>query len=340
MKKNKQMNSAQKKLVTLGLASAVILLHPVKAKAEYPTRCTALQISFDLENQEVDVSDVSLHSVITKLRQATRSGTCDFRTAKKDSDEGYVYLTYKTNTAESGYAYDSTRSVYISTSSNMDSLGFHWLNSYSGSANTDINILNRGDIEFKLNKKTPGKTVINLDDITKGFSEVYTSGAAGYTWNMAREYPTIVNNSRSVTLIYRPSCSAKVNDASFGIQTVDAIKKGTVEKEVNIEVSCEDILPHYTLMLNSSRGIADAQKGIIKSDHSNIGYQLNWGQGDGSSVAAAGTAVTLGEVLTASNPEKKDFKLPVKIRPIILDRAQGVVAGNANSDMTVTLEFK
>jgi len=322
---------------TAALAIFISMPNKVWAWSYTPPRCKPLEIRLNGPSV-IDVSEKQIGDSIMQLDQE-RVGTCDFTNGMGDdrpSKIGWIYLL--TVSKDSGY--DSKKLVYVKDASDVMWMGTGSDIVYANAGNLDINVMTKAKPQIILNKKlAPGLTQIDLATIYNG---VRTAGVGGYHHARKDETNAVISfQNQMVNLIYRPSCSAKVNDVAFGIQTVDSIKKGTVEKEASIEVSCEAILPNYSITLNSSKGIKDAKKGIINSAHNNIGYQLNWGKGDGSEVSSSGTAVTLGEQLEpATKPNKNNFTLPLKVKPVILNNMQGVTSGNADSDVTITLEFK
>ncbi|MHC9060965.1 hypothetical protein [Pantoea sp. y20] len=323
--------------------TAILVLMPFKifAWTYTPPRCTDLAINFTAKNTEIDVSEVAYKGVVTTLSH-TKSGVCNFTNGMGDdrpSKAGWGYLLLW---PKKEYGYDSHNIIYVEGASQDRTLyvGQYYFNSYADSEKTQASIFSKPEQNLLMNKMPPpGKTIIPLSDLFS--AQAHTAGVGGFSHARKDESVVVSYSTPTITLIYRPSCSAKVNDIAFGVQTVDSIKKGNAEKEALIEVSCEAILPAYSITLNSSKGINDVKKGIIKSAHNNIGYQLSWGKGDGSQVGALGTAVELGVPLSPdTKPIKNNFTIPLKVKPMVLKNTQGVTSGNADSDITITLEFK
>jgi len=124
-----------------------------------------------------------------------------------------------------------------------------------------------------------------------------------------------------------------------GAPTASAIVAGTVTPQTaTVTVSCDDILPKYTVKVSSPNGTqGNATDGVIKSNNASVGYRLSWKEGQ---VASAGSNIQLDSVLTpATQPTANTFKLPISVKPVALVPQADVTAGPANSAIRIDLAF-
>ncbi|EAR9301724.1 hypothetical protein KHA76_003628 [Salmonella enterica subsp. houtenae serovar 44:z36,[z38]:-] len=187
-----------------------------------------------------------------------------------------------------------------------------------------------------LNKKIPGRTKINpLFFIRNDF----VSLIGGYPDSLQSEFVAI-SGVKDIDLVYTPSCSARLENVVFPEQTSSAIQSGTVTpQQASINVSCDDILPKYTVKISSPRGIPDDKTptdGIIKSDNPSVGYRLTWGDNQvGTGNVALNSALT-----PARLPSTSNFSLPIDIRPVsLVPKVEDIISGPSGSSIQVDLTF-
>lgn len=156
-----------------------------------------------------------------------------------------------------------------------------------------------------------------------------------------KETATLTGDAnKTITLVYTPTCSASVNDVAFpGAPTASAIVAGTITPQTaTVTVSCDDILPKYTVKVSSPNGTqGNATDGVIKSNNASVGYRLSWKEGQ---VASVGSNIQLDSVLTpATQPTTNTFNVPISVKPVALVPLANVTAGPANSAIKIDLTF-
>ncbi|MEG0210543.1 hypothetical protein [Hafnia sp.] len=193
------------------------------------------------------------------------------------------------------------------------------------------------NIDIILNKSIVGSQDIDISNI---FSQANAVVYYGFGWNAHSTPPSFVFTTSRIKLINNATCSASVNNVTFpGTLTSSAIVAGTVTPQTaTVNVSCNDILPKYTVRVSSPHGThGNARDGVIKSNNATIGYRLSWKEGQ---VATAGSNIQLDSVLTPKVlPVQNSFTLPISVRPLALVPQANVKAGSANSAIKIDLTF-
>lgn len=185
-------------------------------------------------------------------------------------------------------------------------------------------------------KIPPGKTVVNPSFFfTKNFySQVgeYTTGLALQKELVAFSAPT------SMTLINNASCAVSVNDVTFGDQTVPTVKTNSVEsKTINIDFTCNAVLPAYTLSISGRDGANNATNGVINvKNNSSVGYQFTWGN---NTVKPVNSAVTVNGIAITPNtkPTTNSFTIPITVKPVALSTQP--IPGLANTALTINVKL-
>ncbi|EME7695730.1 hypothetical protein VZ957_004538 [Salmonella enterica] len=183
-----------------------------------------------------------------------------------------------------------------------------------------------------------GKKIINLDSITNGFQNISTTWGE-YAWNLKPTAANVSNYARQLILTYTPTCSASVNNVAFGSRTVNELNSG-IKMQANVNISCNDILPTYSIKVSSDVG---ATNNILKSDNSTVGYSLTWGNTSEAGLSVSNQPVVLDRVITlpyGRRPSRQSFDIPLIIAPVstALPGAD-ITPGPANSRINIELKF-
>lgn len=299
-------------------------------------RCTNLKFSVDLLNHknEINISDKAVGDEVTRLVPTLISGTCAGTTLDKGSIVATsVNFQNDCPDATEGWVFDDDNNVKLRCADGTTGL-------FSGPATSGGYQPQPLNESFVLTNKKIGRTIVNIGNMTRNFAEVWTHGWT-YTNAPEREMDAIVvNNVGSfLTLINIPTCTASVNNVNFNSVIPSDIKNGNVTtKTSDITLTCNGILPSYTIKLSSPKGIdGQATDGVIKSDNSTIGYHLTWGN---NRIANAGDSVNLNTTLTPKqSPSQASFHIAVKIKPIGINASGRISPGTANSSLNINLKF-
>lgn len=297
-------------------------------------RCTNLAFTVNLNQTEVNVVGGKVGDEITRMLPQLISGTCQGSSINA-LNSTILFSVAANNTC-------STAQLVVGVSDNQNIVSTNCASGRAGlftGPAIGVYVPNAVGWPIYLKQKVPGKTVINLNSMTNGFSQIWTAGNSFGTLPQL-EQASVVNNTSTITLIYTPTCSASVDDVIFpGTTTPSAIAAGTITPQnTTVRVQCDDILPKYSIRVSSPRGThGNAANGVIKRDNPTVGYYLNWAQGQ---VAAANSPVQLDTVLTpVTKPTAASFNIPVAVKPVALVPQGDIQSGPANSAIQVDLTF-
>ncbi|WP_272691100.1 spore coat protein U domain-containing protein [Providencia sp. PROV116] len=188
-------------------------------------------------------------------------------------------------------------------------------------------------IVYLQKKPPPGKTVVNP---TYMLTRNFYSRIGPFTNTMQKETVSF-SAPTSMTLINNASCAVSVNDVAFGDQTATSVQSNTIaSKTININFTCNAVLPAYTISFSGRDGGAPNNGIISVKDNSSVGYQLTWGNG---TVKPANSAVvTNGMPITPNTkPTTNNFTVPVIVKPVALS-AQAI-PGLANTALTINVKL-
>ncbi|MCU6198650.1 hypothetical protein KWI12_17465 [Citrobacter cronae] len=291
----------------------------------------------------VEVAGVGINEVVADLNVSSISGTCN---------TGFDYSPPGTGAPGKGFVVYEVNNCLSNVSKDRDGIvGMFCLGGNSGilefsQSGDNVPTPLMGKHAFTLQKKDfIGRKEIDLRDITKSFSQLYTTWG-NYDW---RPKPVIAKvmsaNANKLVLTYTPTCSANVNNVIFpGTPSPSAIINRTVDsQQANVLVQCNDILPKYSITIDSMYGIHSANDGVIKSTNSSVGYQLTWGGNlPNSGLTEKGNVKLLTPLIlrNGSRPTGNNFNIPVDITPISLATpGKDVTPGPANAAMVIALTF-
>ncbi|SUB84084.1 P pilus assembly protein, pilin FimA [Pragia fontium] len=251
--------------------------------------------------------------LVDQYRKAS-TGLCAYGRVNKISADNYLRFTANANCGDTAWLLLSDRT----TSGN----GYAALKGPGGDIDSGI---------LYLENKTPlGKTTVNP---TFMLTRNFYSRIGEHQSTLMKEMVTFTAPP-SIVLINKVSCSVAVNDVSFGTQTVGALKSGTIaDKSINIDFSCNGVLPAYTLSFSGQDGVNNADNGIIKvKDNASIGYQFKWGN---ALVKPTNSAVTVNDspISPATLPKGQNFTVPILVKPVLLSASP--IPGNANTALII-----
>lgn len=196
--------------------------------------------------------------------------------------------------------------------------------------------------DFVLERKMPGVTEISIQDVLgPGLHSQIFSAYNLFDWyNESENGSNISVNPRKLRLIYRPTCSASVNNVDFGKLNVSDITKGVTKKAI-VDIDCNDLLLAYSIKISPGTG---TDNNVIFSDNDTVGYRLTWGD-----LSQSGLSTSLSNQLIAFNSELDNgskpldtrFSIPINITPVSrLPYGEDIKPGKADSVINIELKFK
>lgn len=291
----------------------------------------------------VEVSGLAINDPVADLYVSSISGTCNTgldHSPPDTSRPGKGFIVYDVREClPGGVAKDSTGIVgMLCVNKSSGLLEFaEWGNNIPAPL--------KAPHAFTLQTKNfIGKQEIDLTSITKGFTNLYTTWG-NYDWRQ-KPLMALVNstNANKLVLRYTPACSATVNNVVFpGTPSSSSISNGTISpQQAEVKIQCNDILPKYSVTIDSPHGIHN-KDGIIKSTNDSVGYRLTWGNNLSNSGLVAKGNVQLSKPLeleAGARPHGNNFSIPVDITPVSLTSAgKDIIPGPANSELLITLKF-
>lgn len=188
----------------------------------------------------------------------------------------------------------------------------------------------------------PGVTEISIQDVLgSGLHGQMFSAYNLFDWHNEQEDGSNISvSSRKLKLIYRPTCSASVNNVDFGNINVGEIING-VTKQAVVDIDCNDLLLAYSINILSNTG---TDKNVIFSDNATVGYSLTWGDlsQSGLNTSLSNQPIELNsELNNGSKPLNTRFSIPINITPVSrLPFGKDIKPGNADSVINIELKFK
>ncbi|HFG4856836.1 TPA: hypothetical protein ACXZX6_000984 [Salmonella enterica] len=302
-------------------------------------RCTPLNfnISFGQE-EEIDITGKSLESDIASLSITNYGGIrCDGSYDKPHPAGGFVIV----QTGRSPLLVPSD--MKKSQISIADLGGRVGLLSFPTAVGIGYNPVKPHVMPIVLKRKRPGLTEISISDLLgSGFTNNILTAYNNYDWHNGSEPGNGItfDDNKKLRLIYRPTCSASVNNVDFGVLNVGDILKG-VTKQAVIDINCNDLLLAYSIKVTSDAGSDD---NVIRSENNTIGYRLNWGDlnNTGLDPSLSSKAIELNNKLDNRNdPTSTRFSIPINITPVSrLSFGNDIKPGKADSVINIELQFK
>ena len=247
----------------------------------------------------------------------TPSGLCPRGTVDKTSSNGYLRFR---STGSCG----NTSWLLLA---DYKTSGTGWTAVAGPGGGTDSGIM-------YLQKKTPpGRTTVNPSFM---FTRNFYSRIGDYPSTLMKE-TVAFSSPTSIVLVNKVSCGVSVNDVAFGTVTATAAKAGSIAaKNININFTCNNVLPTYSLSFTGNDGASNAANGIIKvKGNSSIGYQLKWGN---SAVKPVNTAVNVnGSAMAGVKPTTANFTVPLTVKPVLLTASP--VPGVANTALKINVKL-
>ncbi|EKS6154157.1 hypothetical protein QCB07_002272 [Salmonella enterica] len=294
----------------------------------------------------VEVSGVGINTPVASLvvENINPTARCDtgFSTSPFPGDvpPGKGFIVYRTSRCDNQTAKDSEGIVGIFCSSDGGGMSSSGILEFAGDHGPAPVTSLSGSHAFTLQSKNfIGRKVVDIDQITNAFHDL-SSTWGGYTWSLKPVAANVVNHARELILTYTPTCSASVNNVDFGIRTVDELNNG-VRMQANVNISCNDILPAYSIKISSDVGMS--KNGIINSENSTLGYRLTWGDLTDAGLSVSNQPVILDSVVTLINgrrPSTESFNIPLNIEPVsIASSGVDISPGSANSRINIELKF-
>ncbi|EBT2497846.1 hypothetical protein CJE50_23395 [Salmonella enterica] len=196
--------------------------------------------------------------------------------------------------------------------------------------------------DFILERKMPGVTEISIEDVLgAGFrGKIYTAYNK-YPWhNEPENGSNITVSPKKLRLIYKPTCSASVNNVDFGKLNVSDIIHG-VKKQAVVDINCDDLLLAYSIKVTSEAG---SDNNIIFSGNDTVGYSLTWGDlsQSGLTTSLSNQPIELNsELNNGSKPSGATFSIPINITPVSrLLLGEDIKPGKSDSMINIELKFK
>ncbi|EAR4614602.1 hypothetical protein EOH73_23715 [Salmonella enterica] len=194
-----------------------------------------------------------------------------------------------------------------------------------------------------LKRKRPGLTEIRISDLLgSGLTNNILTAYNNYDWHNGSEPGNGItfDDNKKLRLIYRPTCSASVNNVDFGELNVGDILKG-VTKQAIIDINCNDLLLAYSIKVTSNAGSDD---NVIRSKNNTVGYRLNWGDlnNTGLEPSFSSKEIELNNAMDNRNdPTSTRFSIPINITPVSrLSFGNDIKPGKADSVINIELQFK
>lgn len=222
----------------------------------------------------------------------------------------------------------------------VDEGGRVGLLSFPTGPNIGYNPVTPGFMPLVLKSKRPGLTVVKLSDIFgTGINNNILTAYNNFSLHLGRESGNIGFGRDTLRLIYRPTCSASVNNVDFGNLNVSDI--GGVTKQAYVDINCNDLLLAYSIKVTSGKGSDD--NGIF-SENDTVGYRLTWGDlnGTGLEPSLSDKQIELNNELDNRNdPTNTRFSIPINITPVSrLSFGNDIKPGKADSVINIELQFK
>lgn len=295
----------------------------------------------------VEVSGLAINATVADLLVNVNSGTCNTGLDHSPPDTlrpGKGFVVYEVGTCSGGVAKDSTGIVGTLCVDEGPGVKSSALLEFAEWGNNKPTPLIARHSFTLQTKDFIGEQVIDLTTITNDFKILYTTWG-NYNWRQ-KPLTAIVNSGKANKLVlrYTPACSATVNNVVFpGTPSPSSISNGTISpQQATVKIQCNDILPQYSVKIDSPLGIHD-KDGVIKSTNDSVGYRLTWGNNLSNSGLVAKGNVQLSKPLeleAGARPHGNNFSIPVDITPVSLASAgKDIIPGPANSELCITLTF-
>lgn len=300
-------------------------------------RCNNLNFNIEFAEQEVDITGKPLgfrfpSFLITNYGSITCDGSYD-----NDKSRGGFVIVQSGRSPTLAPLSDTKSQISIA-----DSGGRVGLLAFRTGNAIGMQHVSPGVQDFILEKKMPGETVISIQDVLgSGLHGRMFSAYNLFDWyNEQEDGSNISVSSRKLKLIYRPTCSASVNNVDFGNINVGEIING-VTKQAVVDIDCNDLLLAYSINISSNTG---TDKNVIFSDNATVGYSLTWGDlsQSGLNTSLSNQPIELNSELNNGNkPLNTRFSIPINITPVSrLPFGKDIKPGKADSVINIELKFK
>lgn len=339
--KTSKKNVGRRILSLIFWGGSTIFFSSGEAQAAPPApRCTPLNFSIEFAQTEIDITGMSVpNDDLVRLSLTNYAGIeCDGSSFDlANIAAGFVVV----QTGQSPILIP--REPNKSQVSIPDSKGFVGLLSFPTGKDIGYKPVIQHTMAIELIKKRPGATDISIFDLLgSGLKDNMYSAFNGYdNLNIKERGEGITfGDKTTLRLIYRPTCSASVNNVDFGNLNVSDIING-VTKQAYVDIDCNDLLLAYSIKVTSGNGSDD--NGIF-SENDTVGYRLTWGdlKNTGLESSLSGKAIELNNELdNKSDPKYTRFSIPINITPVSrLSFGNDIKPGKADSVINIELKFK
>lgn len=327
-------------LVCWGVCTIIFSSGEAQAITPAAPRCTPLNfnISFGQE-EEIDITGRSLESDIASLSITNYEGIrCDGSYDRQHSAGGFIVV--QTGHPSPLLVPSDMKKSQISIADNGGRVG---LLSFPTADKIGYNPVKPHVMPIVLKRKRPGLTEVSISDLLgNGLTNNILTAYNEYDRHNGSEPGNGItfDDNKKLRLIYRPTCSASVNNVDFGVLNVGDILKG-VTKQAAIDINCNDLLLAYSIKVTSDAGSDD---NVIRSENNTVGYRLNWGDlnNTGLEPSLSSKAIELNNTLDNRNdPTSTRFSIPINITPVSrLSLGNDIKPGKADSVINIELQFK
>ncbi|MGL5456661.1 MAG: hypothetical protein ACRDB3_17465 [Citrobacter telavivensis] len=300
-------------------------------------RCTNLNFAIDFAIKEpLDITGMPLGSELPSFDITVHDGQCIGNYIPAHHAGGFIIV--QSHRTSGSFIPQNKQKSQISIADDEGKIGLLTFATADGLGYTPVR---PGVQPFILERKRPGLTEISINDILgKHIQSNILSSYNFFEINNASEKAIVSVSGNTLQLIYRPTCSASVNNVDFGNLNVSDIING-VTKQAYVDIDCNDLLLAYSIKVTSGNGSDD--NGIF-SENDTVGYRLTWGdlKNTGLESSLSGKAIELNNELdNKSDPKYTRFSIPINITPVSrLSFGNDIKPGKADSVINIELKFK
>ncbi|EDV1002858.1 hypothetical protein HY25_000454 [Salmonella enterica subsp. enterica] len=301
-------------------------------------RCNNLNFDIEFAKHEVDITGKAIGFQFPSFTLTNYGAIrCDGTYDQPNDRGGFVIVQTGKSPTLAPPSKPNASQISIA-----DSGGRVGLLSFPTAATAGYNPVQPHLMYFVLERKMPGVTEISVEDVLGAGlrGQMFTALNEYHTHNQAENGFNVTVNPRKLRLIYRPTCSASVNNVDFDTLTVDDIMKG-VTKPATVDIDCNDLLLAYSIKISSNAG---ADNNVVLSNNDTIGYRLAWGDLSQSGLTPSYQPVALNNVLSLDagrQPSGAKFSIPINVTPV--SRAlpgKDIKPGKSDSAINIELIFK
>lgn len=300
-------------------------------------RCINVNFNVGFYHEEIDITGMPLETEFDSFVVTNYLGIqCDgsYKDTNPHSAGGFIIV----QTPNSPVL--APKDEQMSQVSIADEDGRVGLLSFPTAPNLGYNHVAPGFMPLVLKRKRPGLTVVRLSHIFgTGISNNILTAYNNFSLHLGRESGNIGFGRDELRLIYRPTCSASVNNVDFGNLNVSDINR--VTKQAYVDIDCNDLLLAYSIKISSVKG---SDNNGIFSENDTVGYRLTWGDlnGTGLEPSLSDKQIELNnELYNRNDPTNTSFRIPINITPVSrLSFGNDIKPGKADSVINIELQFK